>query len=245
MAVLGLSSPYFCYELAVESVQNIIPPRDEVVQISKMSTERVRLSCGNSEDLLDGCEGGIDKILPAAVLEVYRDPDAPTGFITAVCKHWQTNGTGFRSLDMTGSFDYWYPVPFRVRTKCVKLDGNEAHKGSHAAANQMNPFYYIHLTEVGDYIRGSHIAIYIHHDQSSKTTSVVLKNMAESRRARREPYSTIIIVVFVFAYSTALCYHMARSKTQGYTYRILKEAGESYHVTLVSNDFWYRGTRNS
>ncbi|KAF2495450.1 hypothetical protein BU16DRAFT_582128 [Lophium mytilinum] len=73
--------------------------------------------------------------------------DAPTGFITAICKHWQTSGTGFRSLDMTGSFDHWCLVPVRVRTKCVKSDGNEAHRGSHAAAHQMNPFYYIHLAE--------------------------------------------------------------------------------------------------
>ncbi|KAF2802175.1 uncharacterized protein BDZ99DRAFT_429058 [Mytilinidion resinicola] len=57
----------------------------------------------------------------------------------------------------------------------------------------MDPFYYIHLKEVGEDIRGSHIAIYIHHDQSSKSTSVVAVNFQDRRWTHfiNTPFSSV------------------------------------------------------
>jgi hypothetical protein len=59
------------------------------------------------------------------------------------------------------NFDYWCIIPFRVRTTCREGNSDKIHANSIAGANQMNPFYYIHLEDVGEDIRGSHIAIYL------------------------------------------------------------------------------------
>jgi hypothetical protein len=97
-----------------------------------------------------------------------RELNLPPAFISAVCQSFQPCGTGFRILT-TGepsSWDYWTLIPFRVRAKC---QNDECGAGMH----QMNPHNYIHLKDVKEDVRGSHIAIHIQRDGKSSSTTIL------------------------------------------------------------------------
>jgi hypothetical protein len=97
----------------------------------------------------------------------------PASFVSAICQNYQPCGTGFRMLttnEAMRSWDYWALIPFRVRDICKQVESERIHTSS-AGKNQMNPYNYIHLKDVGEDIRGSHVALHVHYDDRTKLTT--------------------------------------------------------------------------
>jgi hypothetical protein len=107
----------------------------------------------------------------------------PVSFVSAVCQNYQPCRTGFRHIgEQNGipSWDFWALIPFRVRVPCKRVDSESIHISS-AGTNQMNPYNYVHLKDVGEDVRGSHVAIHVRHNGPAKSTTVLAITFLDER----------------------------------------------------------------
>ncbi|KAF2264976.1 hypothetical protein CC78DRAFT_216414 [Lojkania enalia] len=109
--------------------------------------------------------------------------DIPSAFTSAVCRHYQTCGTGLRErIDIKSSgsvWEYWCLIPVRVQVRCK--DDAHVHAKSTAGSNQMDPFHYIHLPDSHVDVRGSRIALFTRHDCGTGSTFVLVINFSDGR----------------------------------------------------------------
>ena len=112
--------------------------------------------------------------------------EIPAAFVAALCRHYQTCGTGYRNLSGTAtssaSWDYWCLLPVRVQVPC--RDDAQVHTKSTAGSNQMDPFHYIHLSDAHVDIRGSHIGLFVRQNRRVGTTTAVVVNFLDGRWSR-------------------------------------------------------------
>ena len=106
----------------------------------------------------------------------------PPAFVAALCRYYQACGTGYKMdpVDMKKtSSGYWSLLPIRVQVDCS--DPVNGHKDSPSGNDQMNPFHYLHLPDVGVDVRGAYVALFIRNDSSTGCTTVLVINFMDGR----------------------------------------------------------------
>lgn len=109
----------------------------------------------------------------------------PPAFVGAVARYYLPCGRGsrlFRSSEGSEMIDCWYILPVRVQVRCTDTQGS--HALSAAGSNQMDPFHYLHLSDEGLDIRGSHIGIYVKHDLTMGRNTVLSISFQDGRWSR-------------------------------------------------------------
>ncbi|KAH0536480.1 hypothetical protein FGG08_006661 [Glutinoglossum americanum] len=123
------------------------------------------------------------RISPTAFRSLISRFEIPAAFTAALCRHYQTCGTGFRDLSGLGTpnstWDHWCLLPVRVQVPCK--DDARVHTKSTAGNNQMDPFHYIHLSDARVDIRGSHIGLLVRCDSSAGQTTAIIVNFQDGR----------------------------------------------------------------
>lgn len=109
--------------------------------------------------------------------------DVPATFLAAICREYQTCGTGFRNhwiSSTTGAaWEHWCLLPVRMPVYC--RDGDQDHAKSTAGSNQMDPFHYIHLSDAHADVRGSHIGLFVRHDSAAGAVTAICFNFLDGR----------------------------------------------------------------
>ncbi len=106
----------------------------------------------------------------------------PLAFVFALSRHYLPSGQGYHSKlsgsQCTGS-DFWYTLPVRMQVMCT--DSQRGHVTSTAGSNQMNPFYYLHLSDQAVDIRGSQIALNFRYTNQGNATAMLAVNFIDGR----------------------------------------------------------------
>jgi hypothetical protein len=82
-------------------------------------------------------------------------------------------------------------LPIRIQVPCENK--KKSHISGSAGRSQMNPLHYLHLSQPGVDIRGSHIAVYFVWNTHTKASSSIVFNFQDGRwwRIVEEPISRI------------------------------------------------------
>lgn len=127
---------------------------------------------------------------------IYRLEIAPA-FLFALSRYFLPTGRGYRQFPLAEAAEasaihhYWYFLPVRVQVWCT--DQEQSHAAGFAGSNQMNPFHYLHLAELGMDIRGSQIALYARYNTELKSSFVLAVSLLDGRwqKAVEQPQSRI------------------------------------------------------
>jgi hypothetical protein len=106
----------------------------------------------------------------------------PPAFITAFCQYYQACGTGYKmdtvNMKKTSS-GYWSLLPIRVQVDCS--DPMNGRKDSPSGNDQMNPFHYLHLPDIGIDVRGAYVTLFIRNESSTSCITVLVINFMDGR----------------------------------------------------------------